>query len=78
VTVLQNGIVVQNHFELQGGTSYVAPPSYQKHGEKDSLSLQFHGNKTRFRNIWIRENVHAPQGEQLGGRPKEPAKPESV
>ncbi|MDG2358197.1 MAG: DUF1080 domain-containing protein [Planctomycetaceae bacterium] len=78
VTVLQNGIVVQNHFELQGGTSYVAPASYAKHGEKESLSLQFHGNKTRFRNIWIRENVHAPKGEQLGGRPQEPATPESV
>lgn len=78
VTVLQNGIVVQNHFELQGGTSYVAPASYQKHGEKDSLSLQFHGNKTRFRNIWIREHVHAPKGEQLGGRPEAPEKPESV
>ena len=76
VTVLQNGIVVQNHFELQGGTSYVAPPVYQRHGEKDSISLQFHGNKTRFRNIWIRENVHSPKGEQLGGRPDKPATPE--
>ncbi|NQV28011.1 MAG: DUF1080 domain-containing protein [Rhodopirellula sp.] len=78
VTVLQNGIVVQNHFELMGGTSYVAPPKYQKHGEKESISLQFHGNKTRFRNIWIRENVHTPQGEQLGGRPDEPAEPEAA
>jgi hypothetical protein len=78
VTVIQNGVVVQNHFELQGGTSYVAPPEYSKHGEKESLSLQFHGNKTRFRNIWIRENVHAPKGEQLGGRPDQPAQPEEV
>ena len=78
VTVLQNGILVQNHFELQGGTSYVAPAKYQKHGEKEAISLQFHGNKTRFRNIWIRENVQAPDGEQLGGRPDEPAVPEAT
>ena len=78
VTVLQNGILVQNHFELQGKTSYVAPPSYSKHPEKEPLSLQFHGNKTRFRNIWIRENVQTPQGEQLGGRPDEPATPEKA
>lgn len=78
VTVLQNGIVVQNHFELQGKTSYVAPPSYSKHDLKEPISLQFHGNKTRFRNIWIRENVHAPVGEQLGGRPEPPAIPEDA
>lgn len=78
VTVLHNGIVVQNHFELQGKTSYDSPPSYSKHPEKEPLSLQFHGNKTRFRNIWIRENVHAPVGEQLGGLPEEPATPEET
>lgn len=78
VTVLHNGVLVQNHFELQGPTSYVAPPSYKPHGPKDSISLQFHGNPTRFRNIWIRENVHAPQGEQLGGRPTPPPAPEST
>lgn len=78
VTVLQNGVLVQNHFELLGGTSYVAPPSYKKHGERESISLQFHGNATRFRNIWIRENVHTPVGEQLGGRPDEPATAEDA
>lgn len=78
VTVLQNGVVVQNHFELQGGTSYVAPPEYRKHAGKESISLQFHGNKTRFRNIWIRENVQSPVGEQLGGRPEAPAVPEEA
>lgn len=55
VTVLQNGIVVQNHTELLGGTSYIAPPKYSPHPEKLPLSIQFHGNPVRFRNIWIRE-----------------------
>ena len=55
VTVLQNGVVVQNHFELQGGTFYDRPAQYQKHPEKLPLDLQYHGNPVRFRNIWIRE-----------------------
>lgn len=57
VTVLHNGLVVQNHFELQGGTSYIAPPEYEAHPEKAPLHIQFHGNPVRFRNIWVRENV---------------------
>jgi len=55
VTVLQNGVVVQNHFELLGGTFYDRPAKYEKHPEKLPLHLQFHGNPIRFRNIWIRE-----------------------
>jgi hypothetical protein len=54
VTVLQNGVLVQNHFELQGGTFYDRPAKYAKHPEKEPLHLQFHGNPVRFRNIWIR------------------------
>lgn len=55
VTVLHNGVLVQNHFELQGGTFYHKPPEYNKHPEKLPLSIQFHGNPVRFRNIWVRE-----------------------
>ena len=57
VTVLQNGVFVHNHFELLGSTSFVGPPKYEKHGEKEPLMIQFHGNPVRFRNIWIREQV---------------------
>ena len=78
VTVLHNGVVIQNHFELQGGTSFTAPASYRKHAEKESINIQFHGNPVRFRNIWVRENVHAPVGEHPGGRPSPPPLPESV
>jgi hypothetical protein len=55
VTVLHNGIVVQNHFELLGSTFYDQPAKYEKHPEKMPIHLQFHGNPTRFRNIWIRD-----------------------
>lgn len=55
VTVLHNGVVVQNHFELQGGTFYDRPAAYQKHPDKAPIRLQDHGNPVRFRNIWVRE-----------------------
>jgi hypothetical protein len=55
VTILQNGVVVQNHFELLGGTFYERPPAYEAHATKAPIHLQFHGNPIRFRNIWIRE-----------------------
>ena len=53
-TVIHNGVVVHNHFELLGGTFYDRAPVYQKHADKLPLSLQFHGNPVKFRNIWIR------------------------
>ncbi len=55
VTVLQNGVVVQNHFKLLGQTSYVEKPHYVPHPAKMPIALQFHGNPVRFRNIWVRE-----------------------
>ncbi len=57
ITVLHNGVMTHNHFELQGATSYTEPPKYTKHADKMPFHLQFHGNPTRFRNIWVRENV---------------------
>jgi len=54
-TVLHNGVVVQNHFELLGGTYFDRPAAYQKHADKLPMNLQFHGNPIRFRNIWLRE-----------------------
>lgn len=57
VTVLQNGIIVQNHYELKGGTFYDRPAEYFAHGPKAPLDLQFHGDPVKFRNIWIRELV---------------------
>jgi hypothetical protein len=55
VTVLHNGVVVQNHTEVLGTTSYFTPPKYEKHPERAPIQLQFHGNPVRFRNIWVRE-----------------------
>jgi hypothetical protein len=55
ITLLHNGLVVQNHFELLGATAYDHPPAYAAHPAKAPIHLQFHGNPVRFRNIWIRE-----------------------
>jgi 3-keto-disaccharide hydrolase len=55
VTVLHNGVLVQNHTELLGNTFFDRPAKYSKHPEKLPLVLMYHGNPVRFRNIWIRE-----------------------
>ncbi|MBL8852133.1 MAG: DUF1080 domain-containing protein, partial [Planctomycetaceae bacterium] len=55
VTVLHNGIVVQNHWEITGATMYTEPPIYHAHGLREPIQIQFHGNPVKFRNIWIRD-----------------------
>ena len=55
VTVLHNGVIIQNHVEIIGSTAYIGEPEYKKHALKESLVLQDHGNPVSFRNIWIRE-----------------------
>ncbi len=54
VTLLMNGVVVQNHFEIKGPTEYIGLPHYVSHGD-DVIKLQDHGNLVAYRNIWIRE-----------------------
>ncbi|MCU0449585.1 MAG: DUF1080 domain-containing protein [Bernardetiaceae bacterium] len=54
VTVIHNGVVVQNHTVIQGTTEYIGPPKQPVHG-KGPIRLQDHGNAVSYRNIWIRE-----------------------
>lgn len=56
VTVLHNGVLVQNHVALRGPTEYIGIPEYfvKPHGA-GPIILQDHGNPVSFRNIWIRE-----------------------
>lgn len=53
VTVLHNGVLVQNHVVLHGPTEYVGEPNYEAHGPAP-LRLQDHGNTVSYRNIWVR------------------------
>jgi len=55
VTVLHNGVLVQNHTEIQGHTYFDRPATYTKHADKLPLELMYHADPVRFRNIWIRE-----------------------
>jgi hypothetical protein len=55
VTVLHNGVVVQNHTEILGATYFDRPTAYSKHPEKGPIVLMYHGDPVRFRNIWVRE-----------------------
>ena len=54
ITVLHNGVLIQNNFMIKGPTEYNRIPKYEPHG-KASLSLQDHGNPVSYRNIWVRE-----------------------
>jgi hypothetical protein len=57
ITVLHNGVLVQNNVELKGETTYRGQPTYKKHGPGPIL-LQDHGDPSEpisYRNIWLRE-----------------------
>jgi hypothetical protein len=56
ITVLHNGVLIQNNVSLRGPTVYIGIPEYfiKVHGT-GSLVLQDHGNPVAYRNIWIRE-----------------------
>jgi Domain of Unknown Function (DUF1080) len=57
VTVVFNGVLVQNHFELKGETLYIGKPFYKKY-DSAPIKLQAHGDHSEpisFRNIWVRE-----------------------
>ena len=57
-TVFQNGILVQDHVVLTGGTGWRGPHAisdYEPHADKGPIMLQDHGNPVRYRNIWVRE-----------------------
>jgi sugar phosphate isomerase/epimerase len=58
ITVVHNGILIQNNVELYGPTEYIGLPKYKYHPEKLPLQLQDHSNPTSFRNIWVRELTH--------------------
>jgi hypothetical protein len=53
LTVLHNGVLVQNNTALKGGTTYIGAPFYVAHGDMP-IRLQDHGHLVRFRNIWAR------------------------
>jgi hypothetical protein len=54
VTVLHNGVLIQDNVEILGATGPAGEPAYEKHPADQPITLQDHGNPVRYRNIWIR------------------------
>ncbi len=62
VTVLYNGVLVENHFELKGETLYIGKPAYKPYTAAP-IKLQAHGDHSEpisFRNIWVRDLDQQP------------------
>jgi hypothetical protein len=56
VTVIHNGVLVQNNVCLRGPTDYTKiPEAFIKWHGPASIQLQDHGNPVAYRNIWVRE-----------------------
>lgn len=53
-TVIQNGVVVQNHQAIRGETNWRVPGTYTPVGPTGPIALQYHNNSVSFRNIWVR------------------------
>jgi hypothetical protein len=56
ITVLHNGVLIQDHFEVEGTTEYIGWPKNNAHGEAP-IKLQDHQDQSgvSYRNIWVRE-----------------------
>ncbi len=55
ITVLHNGVLVQDNTVITGGTVHARRAHYESHPDRLPLMLQDHGNPVRYREIWIRE-----------------------
>lgn len=55
VTVLHNGVLVQDNTEITGWTVHAEVAKYQPHADRLPLVLQDHAHPVRYRNIWVRE-----------------------
>jgi hypothetical protein len=55
MTVIHNGVVVQNGEALLGPTEYMKVASYPAtHPDEAPLKFQWHGDAMEYRNIWVR------------------------
>ena len=54
VTVFFNGVLVQDHWEMEGLTTHCRRRPLAPHATKGPLSLQDHGCVVQYRNVWYR------------------------
>lgn len=65
ISVVHNGILIQDNEEYKGPTSWLKYLPYVKHADKMPITLQEHNGKVRFRNIWaipLPELAGPPEG----------------
>jgi 3-keto-disaccharide hydrolase len=60
VTLIHNGIVVQNNEEPWGPTNWLEPNPYEPGVDRGPIQLQDHSHPVRFRNIWLRNLPDRP------------------
>lgn len=74
ITVLHNGVLIQDNSEAYGPTSWIRYRDYDvmKGKTKGPLSLQDHGNPVRYRNIWVRPLP------ETSPKPEQPYDPETI
>jgi hypothetical protein len=56
ITVIHNGVLIQDHVTIKGTTEFIGWPKNSAHG-KAPIKLQDHGDNSgvSYRNIWVRE-----------------------
>lgn len=59
-TVFLNGILVQDNMELVGPTANKSRPPYTAHADRLPITLQDHGHRVRYRNVWLRDLEKTP------------------
>ena len=61
MTVIHNGVLVQDAMDLLGPTSHQERAPYTAHPDALPITLQDHGHPVRFRNIWLRQLADVPR-----------------
>jgi hypothetical protein len=65
LTLFMNGVLMHNRKELRSPTIHAALTEYAPQPAEDVIVLQNHGNRVRFRNIWVRRLHGYDEPEQV-------------
>ena len=62
ITLLHNGVLVQDAVLLTGPVGHRERRPYEAHADRLPLALQDHGQRVQFRNVWVRSLEETPAG----------------